>query len=254
MANSAKVVDLFRYPVKGLSADAMEAVTLNAGETIAWDRAFAIENGSHNFDPQAPAHFSKTKFLMLMRNERLAQLKTVFDDKTTRLTISDKSGELFSGDLRSKQGASDLEAFFAVFMKDDLRGPPRLVHAPGFSHSDARYNLLSIINLATLREVEKLIGAPIDPLRFRANVYVDDIEPWEDHSWLGKNIQIGSATFKGFHKIPRCPATNVNLENATRDMDIPKALQNAYGHVDLGLYVEVTKAGAFKRGDTITLI
>lgn len=254
MAIRAKITDIFRYPVKGLSADAMESATLKTGETIAWDRAFAIENGSHDFNPAAPEHFPKMKFLMLMRDERLANLKTSFDEATTALTISDKSGELFQGNLMSAEGAKGLEAFIAGYMKDILRGAPRLVHAPGFSHSDAPFKLLSIINLATVRELEKVIGKPIDPLRFRGNIYVDDIEPWEDHSWLGKNLAIGSATLKGFHKIPRCAATNVNLETATRDMDIPKTLQRVYDHVDLGLYVEVTKAGTIHRGDTVTLI
>ena len=126
-----------------------------------------------------------------------------------------------------------------------------MVHAPGFSHSDAPFKLLSIINLATVREVEKLIGKPIDPLRFRGNIYVDGLEPWEDHQWVGKNIRLGEATLKGFFKIPRCAATNVNLDTATRDMDIPKTLQRVYDHVDLGLYVEVSDGGTIRAGDTL---
>ena len=254
MASSARVADIFRYPVKGLSADRLESTALKARETIAWDRAFAIENGKHDFDPQAPKHFPKIKFLMLMRDERLANLTTAFDEATTTLTISDKSGELFKGNLMSEDGAKGIEDFMSSYMKDSLRGNPRLVHAPGFSHSDAPFKLLSIINLATVRELEKVIGKPIDPMRFRGNIYIDGVEPWEDHHWLEKNIRIGDATFKGVHKIPRCAATNVNLETATRDMDIPKTLQRVYDHVDLGLYVEVTDAGTIHRGDTVTLI
>lgn len=253
MSDGAKVIDIFRYPVKGLSPDRMNEAALTVGGTIAYDRAFAIENGSQDFDPAAPKHFPKIKFLMLMRDERLARFQTRFDEATSTLTISDKERELMRANLMTSEGRTAIEHFMSDHMKDELRGSPRIVHAPGFSHSDAPYKLLSIINLATLREVEKLTGKPIDPLRFRANIYVEGLEPWEDHAWIGKTFRIGEATFKGFFKIPRCAATNVNLDTATRDMDIPKTLQRVYDHVDLGIYAEVSGAGTIRRGDTLSL-
>ncbi len=254
MSDGAKVTGIFRYPVKGLSPDRMTEAALGVGETIAYDRAFAIENGTQDFDPAAPKHFPKMKFLMLMRDERLAQFQTRFDEATSTLTISDKTHELARGNLMTADGRAAIEGFMSDFMKDNLRGPPRIVHAPGFSHSDAPYKLLSIINLATLREVEKLISKPIDPMRFRANIYVEGLEPWEDHAWIGKTFRIGEAAFKGFFKIPRCAATNVNLDTAARDMDIPKTLQRVYDSVDLGIYAEVSGAGTTRPGDTLNLI
>lgn len=253
MSDGAKITNIFRYPVKGLSPERMSEANLTVGGTIAYDRAFAIENGSHDFDAAAPKHFPKVKFLMLMRDERLARFQTRFDEATSTLTISHKERELVRGNLMTPEGRTVIEDFMSEQMKDELRGSPRVVHAPGFSHSDAPYKLLSIINLATLREVEKLIGKPIDPLRFRANIYVEGLEPWEDHAWIGKTFRVGEATFKGFFKIPRCAATNVNLDTATRDMDIPKTLQRVYDHVDLGIYAEVSAAGTIRPGDTLSL-
>lgn len=253
MSDGAKVTGIFRYPIKGLSPDRLTEVALGVGETIAYDRAFAIENGTQDFDPANPKHFPKMKFLMLMRDERLAALQTRFDEATSTLTISDKGHELTRGNLMTAEGRAAIEGFMSDFMKNELRGSPRIVHAPGFSHSDAPYKLLSIINLATLREVEKLIGKPIDPLRFRANIYVEGLEPWEDHAWIGKTFHIGEATFKGFAKIPRCAATNVNLDTATRDMDIPKTLLRVYDHIDLGIYAEVSGAGTIRPGDRLSL-
>lgn len=254
MSGTATVTGLYRYPVKGLSPEPLPEAALEKGETLAWDRAFAIENGSADFNPAHPKHFPKIKFLMLMRDEKLAKLRTRFDTATTTLDISDGSGELARGNLMSPEGRAAIEAFMSSYMKDGLRGAPRLVHAPGFSHSDAPYKLLSVINLATVREVERLVGKPIDPLRFRANVYVDGLDPWEDHGWIGKQMMLGGAKLKGFHKIPRCAATNVDPATAARDMDIPKTLQRVYGHVDLGIYVEVEGAGTVRPGDTLTLI
>jgi uncharacterized protein YcbX len=250
----AKVSGLYRYPVKGLSPEPLASVTVAAGETIAYDRAFAIENGRHDFDPAAPKHFPKIKFLMLMRDERLARLDTKFDEATTVLSISEGGRERARGDLMSDEGRKTIEAFMADYMKAELRGAPRIVHAPGFSHSDAPHKLLSIINMASVRELEKVIGKPIDPMRFRGNLLVEGLEPWEDHHWVGKTIRVGGATLEGVHRIPRCAATNVNLETATRDMDIPKTLQRVYDHVDLGLYVTVKEGGALAMGDAVTLV
>ncbi len=254
MSATGTVTGLYRYPVKGLSPEPLKDTLLKTGETIAYDRAFAIENGKHDFDPKDPKHFPKIKFLMLMRDERLATLSTKFDEATTTLTISEKGETRAKGDLMTAEGRDAIESFIATYMKAELRGTPKVVHAPGFSHSDAPFKLLSIINLATVREVEKLIGKPIDPMRFRGNIYVDGLDPWEDHQWVGKTISLGDAKLKGFFKIPRCAATNVNLESATRDMDIPKTLQRVYDHVDLGLYVEVSEGGTVRPGDTLKLI
>lgn len=52
---TARVATLWRYPLKGFSPEALDGVDLEAGETIPFDRAFAIENGPSGFDPAAPA-------------------------------------------------------------------------------------------------------------------------------------------------------------------------------------------------------
>src|SRR3954466_11107794 len=82
-----KIQAIYRYPVKGLSAQALARVALSSGKTLPADRLYAIENGPSGFDPAAPAYFPKLRFLMLMRNERLAALRTDFDDRTHVLTV-----------------------------------------------------------------------------------------------------------------------------------------------------------------------
>lgn len=254
MSEAARLANLYRYPMKGLTPEPMEAAELRAGECIAWDRAFAIENGSADFDPAAPKHFPKIKFLMLMRNERLARLRSRFDDRTTTLSISEDGRELVSANLMTEEGRRAIEDFMRSYMKDDLRGAPRLVHAPGFSHSDAPAKLVSIINLASVRDLEKAIDRPVDPLRFRANVYVDGLEPWEDHEWVGRTLKLGDATLKGVFRIQRCAATNVDPSTAARDMEIPATLQRLWGHMDLGLYTQVVEGGTIRPGDRLTLV
>lgn len=253
MGESATIVNLYRYPVKGLSPEPLDRVTLEKGETFPFDRAFAIENGSADFDPAAPKHFPKIKFLMLMRDERLAKLKTRFDDATTTLHVALEGRERLAADLTTAEGRTALEGFMADYMKGELRGPPRLVFAPGFSHSDAPAKLVSIINMASVRALEEKIDRKVDPLRFRGNVYVEGLKPFEDHGWVGRRFRMGDAGFKGVHRTVRCAATNVDPVTGARDMEIPAVLMREWGDADLGLYAHVSSPGSIKPGDKLVL-
>ena len=79
---------IYRYPIKGLSPERLPRIALAPGQTIPGDRLYAIENGPSGFDPVKRPYLSKQHFLMLMKNERLAGLRTSFDHQTHTLTIS----------------------------------------------------------------------------------------------------------------------------------------------------------------------
>ena len=157
-SETAIVRAIYRYPVKGLSPQALEMAQLTAGQTIPADRLYAIENGPTGFDPAAPAYFPKQRFLMLMRNERLAALRTEFDEATHTLTIHWQGAEAAHGDLRTPQGRAAIEDFFARYCADELRGPPKVLHGEGHSFSDVAKKVVSIINLASVAAVEDAVG------------------------------------------------------------------------------------------------
>ena len=136
---------------------------LTAGQTAAFDRAYAIENGPGRFDPDKPAHLPKINFLMLMRNERLATLQTRFDDATETLTVLRDGKQVARGDLRTPIGRKMIEQFLAAYMQDELRGAPRVVFAPGHSFSDVAAKCLHVINLASVRELERVVGRAAEP-------------------------------------------------------------------------------------------
>ena len=185
MADAA-VRSIYRYPVKGLSPEPLPRTTLAAGQTVPGDRLYAIENGPSGFDPAAPKYQPKMRFLMLMRNERLATLRTRFDDASHTLTIEYEGREAARGDLRTADGRAAIERFFASFSADELRGPPKVLHAPGYSFSDVAAKVVSIINLASVADLENYVGAPVDPLRFRANLYVTGWPAWQELDMVGR--------------------------------------------------------------------
>jgi uncharacterized protein YcbX len=250
----ATLAQVYRYPVKGLSAEALPRVTLSPGETIPFDRAWAIENGPSGFDAAVPKHLPKIVFLMLMRNERLAELATSFDETTRTLTVRRNGATELHASLDSEDGRRAIEAFFSAFAVDDLRGPPRVLAAAGHSFSDSPVKVLSLINLATVRSIGEQVGRDVHPLRFRANLYVEDVAPWSELDWVGRRVRIGPAEFTVKERIQRCAATNVNPVTAERDMAIPKSLQQALGHTDCGIYLKVETGGTLSVGDALSLL
>jgi uncharacterized protein YcbX len=243
---------LFRYPVKGLSPEPLQRMPLVAGETAAFDRAYAVENGHGRFDPENPAHLPKINFLMLMRNERLATLQTRFDEETETLTVLRDGKQVARGDLRTLIGRKMIEQFLAAYMQDDLRGAPRIVFASGHSFSDVAAKCLHIVNLASVRELERVAGREVNPLRFRPNVVIDGAPPWAEFDWSGKPLQIGPVKLEFIKRTERCAATNVDPDTGKRDMAIPAALQRAWGHTDFGFYARVIADGTIAVGDPVT--
>lgn len=248
-----RVASLFRYPVKGLSPEAMQSVHLTEGQTVPFDRAYAIENGPGRFDPADPRHLPKINFLMLMRDERLAALQTHFDDQTHELTIMRDGKQVARGNLATPIGRKMIEQFMAAFMAASLRGAPKIVSAPGHSFSDVSAKCLHIVNLSSVRDLERAIGKPVDPLRFRANLYVEGVAPWKEFSWLDQELKIGDVRLSVFKRTQRCAATNVDPATAVRDLAIPPALQRTWGHTDLGVYAMVKKGGTIAAADPIEI-
>lgn len=248
----ARLRGIFRYPVKGLSPEPLARADLSPGQTIAGDRIYAIENGPCGFDPAAPTYHPKIRFLMLMRNERLAELSTRFDHASHVLSVAHAGKDVATGDLQTGGGRAAIERFFSTFCRDELRGPPRILSAPGFSFSDVAAKVVSLINLATLRAVEEKTGARLNPLRFRANLYVDGWPAWREFDLLGEEIAIGrAARLRVSKRIVRCAATNVDPESGRRDLRIPETLMQSFGHADCGVYAEVTAAGRIAAGDRV---
>ena len=252
MTEAATIKAIVRYPVKGLSAESLRQTPLAAGETLAGDRRYAIENGPSGFDPAAPAYLPKQRFLMLMKDERLARLDTSFTDASHVLVIRANGREAARGDLRTNAGRAVIEGFLAAFCADALRGPPRVLAAPGHSFSDVARKVVSIVNLASVAAIETLVGRPVDPLRFRGNIYVAGWPAWHEFDLVGTEIAIGAAArVKIVKRIVRCAATNVEPGTGIRDLSIPETLMRNLGHCDCGVYAAVAAPGLVAVGDRL---
>ncbi|WPZ36313.1 MOSC domain-containing protein [Thalassobaculum sp. OXR-137] len=250
---NARVTSIHRFPVKGLSAQTLDSVELSVDRLIPFDRRFAIAHGSAPVNPAAPDWLSKAHFLQVMSVPKLAALETLFDDATATLEIRRNGRSIAHGELTSRTGCTVIEQFFAAYAKNDLRGAPKIVDLGERGYTDVDAPFLSIINLASVRDLERVVGKPVDPMRFRGNLLVDGLEPWEEMGWVGRSLTVGGATVLVEEITGRCAATNADPATGQRDLTIPHDLQRGFGHTQCGIYVRVTGAGRVSTGDAVRL-
>jgi MOSC domain-containing protein len=261
-----RIAAIYRYPVKGLSAEPLARVALAPGECLPQDRRFAIALPATRFDPARPEWLSKTHFVMLMRDEKLARLHTRFAADTGELTIaSDGPGEppggvVLTARITEPGGCREFSRFLADFLAPAVEGPLRIVEATGHAFADAKKKpnattdqYVSLINLASIAALEAVVGGPVDPLRFRANIHLERAPAWSELGWIGSEIMLGGARLRVISAITRCAATEVNPATAERDLDIVGALQRGFGHNLMGVYAEIAAGAEITVGDEVAV-
>ncbi|WP_440711379.1 MOSC domain-containing protein [Herbiconiux sp. YIM B11900] len=250
------VTALAVYPVKGLSAQRLDSVRLNRGEGVPGDRAWALARADGVYRPGTRQPVPKAEFHVLVRDERLAGLQTQLDDGSV-LTVSVGGHPVLRADLDTGRGRVQAEEFFARVLDLPPGAEPVVARESGrrFTDvsvvSDAMMNAVSFVNLASVRALEERIGAPVDPFRFRANVYVDGLPAWSERAIVGGRIRVGEVALQATLSTERCAATEVNPDDARRDLPVPRLLQQHFGHVEMGVYGEVREPGIVRIGDAV---
>ncbi|MFC7332730.1 MOSC domain-containing protein [Rhodocista pekingensis] len=256
----ARIAAIHYYPVKGLSAQSLPAVTLAPGMGLPHDRRFAILHGASSYDPEDPVWRPKTNYLTLMRDEKLATLEARYDPETCMLVLNRAGKPVARGRIDTATGRLLIDQFLAAYMKGSAApGPYKLIDSPppaagtphGHMFSDIQDRAVSLINLASVHDLERVTQRPVNPLRFRGNLHLEGLEPWAEAAWVGRRVRVGTALLEVFKTITRCAATEVDPETGERDLPVVKSLQRGFGHVTCGIYARVLAGGTVTVGDTI---
>jgi uncharacterized protein YcbX len=247
------IASIYRHPVKGLTPEQLASVQLEAGAYFPNDRHYAIEVGPSGFDPENPKHISKQRFTVLARFPALARIKTRLEDATGVFHLGDAHGFGVETRLDTDDGRAIVERFLQAFLGEEAPGKLRVLQSPqGYRFMDHPQGYISVMNLASVRAVQQAIGQPVDPLRFRANVYVDGLKPWAEDEWVAaQRVQLGGASLAMFKPIVRCVATHVNLDTGERDIDMVGQLREHFGRDTLGSYFSIMQGGVVKAGDAL---
>lgn len=246
-----RVEHLYRYPVKGLTPEALDEIAVEAGHCIPHDRRFALAQGDAPFDPAAPKFVPKYNFACMAAHPRVVLIRAGFDAHDKLLVLSAPGQAPLQADPTRAEGRAAIGAWLTAFLGEEARGTPVFHDVPGHNFTDQVKKGVSLINLNSLKDFERKIGRKLDPLRFRANVYFSGLPAWAEFDWIDRDVLLGTARLNVFKRTVRCPATKVNLETGERDCDVPALLFEHYGHRDLGVHAVVTAGGHFAIGDSL---
>jgi len=260
---TATISGLWRHPVKGFTPEPVEAARLEVDGFFPFDRLYALEVGPSGYDAAAPRFISKMRFAVLARFAAVARLRTRYDAPARRLHLTGEDGLSRDFDLTADAGRDALARYVETVLAqfdadyDPTRFPLKVLAAPetGFRFMDSSKGFVSLLNLDSLRELGGRLGADLDPLRLRGNIWMEGLDAFADHAWVGRRLQLGAAgpELEVVKPIERCVATHVNPDTAERDVDVCAGLWSHYGHRNCGIYARVLREGTVSPGDEIRL-
>jgi uncharacterized protein YcbX len=248
------IQSIWRHPVKGFTPEALDTVALSAGACFPFDRLYAVEDGPSGFNPAAPEHISKQRFTVLAKIAAVARVRTRFDEATGELEASFDGMAPIRARLDLEEGREAFAAWLSQVLGEDANGRLKVLPAPGAHRfMDDTEGFISVVNLASVRDLARRIGRPVDPRRFRANVYVEGWPAWWENEGSGGRLRLGEVEAIVAKPIVRCVATHVDPETGERDIEIVRSLFDAYGHRFCGIYANIARGGRVSLGDQAAL-
>ncbi|SLN38080.1 MOSC domain protein [Pseudoruegeria aquimaris] len=247
---SARLTDIWRHPIKAHGRERLEAVTLTAGAPLPFDRAWAVthERSKAQGTEWVPCgHFSRGA-----KAPGLMAIDCRYDEASGQITLRHETrGEITfdpDGDV------SGFLAWVAPLMPEDGLASTGILRVPGVAMTDTDFPSISLINLTSHRAVAQKIGRDISPLRWRGNLWLDGLAPWEEEEWLGRDLRIGEVVLSVREQITRCKATTASVRTGRRDADTLAALRDGWGHQEFGVYATVKQGGMIRTGDPLELL
>ena len=244
---SVTVEALWRHPIKSHGREALTHARLSAGMSFPWDRVWAVAHDAAKADGTewAPC----VNFSIGAKLPGLMAIDAVLDEDTETVTLTHP--DLGTLTLRPDEDPDALIAWTKPLMDPARAQSQRVLRVPGRGMTDTDYPSISIGNLSSHRVVEQKLGTPLSTKRWRANIWLEGLAPWEEFDLVGKTLRIGSAKIAIREPVVRCLATTTNPETGKRDADTLSVLNDDR---EFCVYGEVVGSGEVRLGDTAEVI
>lgn len=246
-----KVTDLWRHPIKSHGREKLERVALTRGQTMPFDRIWAVAHEAAKILPDTKRWAPCANFSRGSKAPSLMAINARMDEANTTITLTHPSRPDLTINPDLPQDAAKLIEWVTPLCPADRAQPQSLYSAAGRGLTDSDFPSVSLNSHASLRALSEKAGQPVSSLRFRGNIWIDDAEPWAELDWVGREIQIGGARLKVIERTERCKATTANPESGKIDLNTLDVLQNNWGHLDFGVRAEVIESGEIKIGDPV---
>ena len=242
-----KVHALWRHPIKGHGAERLARVRLTAGETLPWDRRWAVVDEGARLGGEDGAWAPCRNFGRGAKSPALMAVGARWDEGARSMTLThpERPDLVFDPDAEGDR----LIEWARPLYGQGRPGPVRVVRAEGQGMTDAPEPFLSIHSLASLRALSEAAGRPLDMRRFRGNLWLDGPALWEEDEWVGRSLRVGAAVLEVVEPIFRCRATEAAPETGRSDADTLGAMTSLRGETSFGVYARVLEGGEVAEGD-----
>lgn len=224
----ARVAALYRYPVKSLLGEWVEALEVDRRGVVG-DRLWSVRT------PDGKIGSGKTtrRFTAV---PGLLELRSWYDGE--RAVIGFPDGTSCPADDRDA----------ARLISAHLGRPVTLARESDVSHFDD--GPVSLLGLGSVTAVTEARGEAVEAARFRANVVLDTATPYAEENWMDREVRIGTAAVRVLMRSPRC--VMVNMSSA----DLPAqpgnlALISRINDGNLGVIATVARPGRIEIGAEI---
>ncbi|MFV2033942.1 MAG: MOSC domain-containing protein [Halocynthiibacter sp.] len=245
-----RVAHIWRNPIKSHGVEVLNSVELSAGKCLPWDRHWAVAH--ENSDADGSSWVPCVNFSRGSKAPLLMAIKAQLDEASGRVRLSHPACEPLVFD--PEREAQALIDWAAPLMPEGRARSSRVIRVKGRGMTDTDYASVSVCNLASNRAVGAELGHEISPLRWRGNIWLDGLAPFEEFDWVGHRLRIGEAELEIRERITRCAATTANPETGRRDADTLGALKSGWGHQEFGVYAYVTRPGRVALDDEAELL
>ncbi|MGF1552480.1 MAG: MOSC domain-containing protein [Paracoccaceae bacterium] len=250
----ARLAGIWRHPLKGVGAARLDAVDLAAGRAMPFDRVFALAHGASAWDADAPDWQPRRNFVVQAHVPELARVEAAYDEATGRLALSHPEAGTVRLTLDAPGGEAALADWIAPLAGDRQPGPYRLAHRPDGAMTDMAPPYVSVLSLASLDALSRHMGGTLGSFdlgarRFRGNLWLDDLDPWAEEDWIGREIAVGDVRLRIDEPIGRCRATEAGPASGRYDAATVTELRRARGHTAFGVYATVMRGGRIATGD-----
>jgi uncharacterized protein len=234
-----QIESIFRYPVKSMRGEPLDAATLG-WHGVDGDRRFAFrrldERGGFPW-------LSATKLPDLV----------LF----TPLRREGSNGEALPTHVRTPEG-EEMPLFGEALAAEVGRRGGAPVQMMQLNHGTFDEASISVITSDTVREIGRLAGRSTDVRRFRPNIVVRSKRavPFEEDQWLGGVLIFGEGEDAPAVTVTmrdvRCAMVNIDPDGGSRAPEVMKAVVRANQN-NAGIYGTVTRIGRLFVGQTIVL-
>ena len=259
------VVALYRYPVKGLTPEACNTLSVLSEGRIAGDRVLGFRFA--NAAAADAAWSKKYEFVALVNTPALARLDLSFDHLRLRLRIVLDGALLVEAALDDggrKRISAAIQSHVLGLSDNPLSGHPerlplRLV-GDGVTprYQDNEGGQATLHSRETLAAAAAACGDPrLDEARFRSNIVIEGAGAWEENGWMGRKIRIGPVAFDVVKQKTRCLATHANPRTGERDLQVMKLLMSRFAQEDPTFAVGMVTSGPggeIRVGDSVSLV